>query len=134
MAAVTQGRSVPSGVPHADELLAFAEAIVAGDPEVIALARVALERAMGPAAVVDAAAVAGNFERMVRIADGTGIPLDTPVKLVSADLREELGLDRFGSARETAPTTAVQRLLGRLLRPIVPWLARRMMGRRERAG
>lgn len=89
---------------------------------------------MGPAAVVDAAAVAGNFERMVRIADGTGIPLDTPVKLVSADLREDLGLDRFGSASETAPTTAVQRLLGRLLRPVIPWLARRMTGRRERAG
>ena len=45
------------------------------------------------AALVDAAAVVGNFERMVRIADGTGIPLDKPVAMVSADMREELGLD-----------------------------------------
>lgn len=122
-----------SGVPHEEELLAFAESIVEGEAAAITPAREALQQAMGPAAVVDAAGVAANFQRMVRIADGTGIPLDTPVKLVSADLRDELGIDRFGSASETSPTNAAQRVLGRILRPVVPWLARRMMGKRQGA-
>ena len=42
----------------------------------------------------------GNFERMVRIADGTGIPLDGPVVAASNDFREELGLDELRTRRQ----------------------------------
>ncbi len=91
-------------------------------------ARDDLAAAVGGAGVVDAAAVVGNFQRMVRIADGTGIPLDAPVAMVSADLREELGIDAFGSASETPPTGALSRWLGRRLRPLIPWMARRQAG------
>jgi hypothetical protein len=54
---------------------------------------------------------------MVRIADGTGIPLDAPVEALSADLREPLGLDRFGAAAHTPRAGLARRGLGLLLRP-----------------
>jgi hypothetical protein len=49
---------------------------------------------LGPGATVDAAAVASNFQRMVRIADGTGITLGA-MEQFSATARAELDLERF---------------------------------------
>ncbi len=126
---VTSGDAAESGVAHGPELVRFAEAVVGGEEDAIGRARESLRAAVGDAATVDAAGVVGNFQRMVRIADGTGIPLDTPVKLVSADLREELGIDAYGSAGETAPTGRLGRLAGRLMRPLVPVLAKRLMAK-----
>ncbi len=111
-------------MPAAEWLVPFAEAIVEGTPEAIAAARERLRAALGAAAVVDAAAVAANFERMVRIADGTGIALDAPLAMMSVDLREELGVDWYGSAGETPEVGRVKRAVGRLLRPLMPFLMR----------
>ena len=44
--------------------------------------------------MVDAAGVASNFERMVRIADSTGIELGDLLEQASADVRTALGLER----------------------------------------
>lgn len=88
-------------MPHGPALTAFAEALVQGDEAALAEARGRVLQALGPAGLVDAAAVASNFERMVRIADATGIPLDTPMAALTADLRDRLGLDRFASAAHT---------------------------------
>ena len=97
--AVTEGtKAADSGVTHGDELVAFAEAAVAGDTAALTTARDALRTAAGSKAVVDAAGVVANFERMVRIADGTGIPLDTAVAALSDDFREDIGLGDFASA------------------------------------
>ncbi len=49
---------------------------------------------LGPEAMVDAAGVASNFERMVRIADSTGIELGDLLEQASADVRDALGLER----------------------------------------
>ncbi len=65
-----------SGVAHEEILLALAEAMVNGNEETLSAARTRVLEELGPAPLVDAAAVASNFERMVRIADATGIPLD----------------------------------------------------------
>jgi len=129
-AAVTDDAAAAgSGVPHAEALLAFADACVAGDEAALAAARQRLRDALGPEALVDAAAVVGNFERMTRIADATGIPLDGPVQAMTEDLRERLGVEAFGSARNTPPLGATARLLGRALRPlalrILPWIGYR---------
>ena len=66
--------------------------------ERIAIAREALADAMGSEALVDAAGVVSNFERMVRVADSTGISIGP---MVGEDLAlvHELGIDRF-SARQ----------------------------------
>lgn len=90
-----------SQVPHGSALTAFAEALVQGGEAALGEARGRVVQALGPVGLVDAAAVASNFERMVRIADATGIPLDAPVAAFTADLRDRLGLDRFASSAHT---------------------------------
>jgi hypothetical protein len=90
---ITQGHQVDSGVPASNELTAFAESILRGPGEELNQARDKLIAALGQRAMVDAAAVAANFSRMVRIADGTGIPLDDVMAEYSTDLREDLGLN-----------------------------------------
>ena len=91
--AVTEA-GVASGVDQGDELVAFAEAIVGTDDAALQVARQTVVDTMGSDAMVDAAAVASNFERMVRIADSTGIPLGS-LEEMSAEVREELDLARF---------------------------------------
>jgi len=108
----------PVGVPHERELLALAEAVVRGGEAELAEARRAALAALGPESFVAAAAVASNFERMVRIADATGIPLDAPLAAMTADMRAELGIDAFGSAANTPRASATQRMLGRALAPL----------------
>ena len=57
------------GVEHADVLMSFAEALASCDVDSLAEARAALLSEAGAEILVDVAAVAGNFQRMVRIAD-----------------------------------------------------------------
>lgn len=112
LTAVTAGDGKDCGVDAGAELIAFAEAATRRDASLPA-AREALHQRLGAAALVDAAAVVGNFERMVRIADASGIPLDDPMRIASADLREELGIDRFAAAANTPPVGALSRWIGR---------------------
>jgi hypothetical protein len=83
-----------SRVPHGAQLVAFTDAIVTGDDETLARTRSAVVDALGPAAMVDAAGVASNFERMVRIADSTGIELGAFLEEATGDARHALGLER----------------------------------------
>ncbi len=94
-------RAAASGIPHAEALVAFAEAVVKMEDEGLAKARARLVDELGSAALVDAAAIASNFERMVRIADSTGIPLDQEVRDLTPELRESLDLNEFSGARNT---------------------------------
>ncbi len=127
--AVTDAK-VSSGVAHGEALVALADALVGEDDAALERARERLLAALGPAGLVDAAAVAANFERMVRIADGTGIPLDAPVRMITADLRDELSLGAFRSAANTPVPMLGQRLLGRALRPFTRGLMRLAFRRR----
>ena len=119
-----------AGIQHGELLTAFADAAVQGDPAELGTARDALRDAAGSEAVVDAAAVVGNFERMVRIADGTGIPLDGIVGAMSGDFREELGIDAYQS-RRMAGSAGLAAVMG----PVIRGVARvglRFAGRRAR--
>ncbi len=82
-----------------EALLKFAEAMVSGAGEDLIEARDALIAAMGEAAMVDAAGVVSNFERMVRIADSTGITLGGGLETFSSDIRAELDLERFNQGK-----------------------------------
>ena len=86
--------TVSSGLPNGDALVRFSESVVDGSDEVLSRARDALAGEMGVDAMIDAAAVAANFERMVRIADVTGIELGDALEDFSEDVRQELGLLR----------------------------------------
>lgn len=103
------------GVPNSRELLQFANAcmgVEGADPDT---ARQALVDKMGAAAMIDTAGVISNFQRMVRIADATGIPSDGPMQVMSEDLCEQLGINRYVSAANSAPPSFFQRLLLKLV-------------------
>lgn len=89
-----------AGIEFESELVAFAEAMVGSEDAALARARTALTAAMGAPAMVDAAGVASNFERMVRIADSTGIPLGAGLEQFSSAVRADLHLERFLENRD----------------------------------
>jgi hypothetical protein len=88
-----------SRVPHAACLLEFVEAALdadtAGAPARLQAARAAVTQAISPEALVDAAATVASFNAVVRIADGSGIPLEDVKAQSTADLRASLGIDRL---------------------------------------
>ena len=51
--------------------------------------------------LVDAAGVAANFQRMVRIADSIGIPVDDVYEQNKKQVWEELGIESFASAQNS---------------------------------
>ena len=75
---------------------------MSGDEATLTHARHAVIEVMSPEAMVDAAGVVSNFERMVRIADATGIPLDARMAALSQEVRDELHLERFMAYKERA--------------------------------
>jgi hypothetical protein len=131
-AVVDPACAAASGVPGAEPLLALADALVGDDDAALARARERMLRELGPAVLVDAIAVAANFERMVRIADGTGIPLDAPVEIATSDVRGALGIDRYTAAANTPLPGALRRLLTPLVRPLLARLMRAIGGRVSR--
>lgn len=116
------------GVLFGGELSRFAEAVASRNEADLKVTRKNLLAAAGSAVLVDAAAVAGNFQRMVRIADATGIPLDGPTNILSGDAQEALDLRRFHSARNTPRRTPLQRLLQKPLTLLAPLLLRAPKG------
>ena len=91
--ALMQG-DVDSGITFGAELVAFAEAIVSRDSSAIEKARNQLLATASVIQMIEAAGVASNFQRMVRIANATGIGLGR-AEQPTADLRASLGIDRF---------------------------------------
>lgn len=93
--------SAAKGIKYGPQLLAFAESIARRDTAAITASRVALLELAGPLVVVDAAGVAANFQRMVRIADSIGIPVDDMTTELGQQVRGELNLEQFTSAQHT---------------------------------
>ena len=98
---VVAGEEIATGIPGDKALLAFAEVCLGDDAAAIAGARGQVTEQLGEAAMVDAACVIANFQRMVRIADGTGIPLDARMAAATAGLRKDLGINDYSAARFT---------------------------------
>lgn len=88
-------------VAYADELMAFATAVATRDESELAASRARLLSAASAKVLVDAAAVAGNFQRMVRIADSIGIPLDAERMDMFSVAVDALELRRFKSSEHT---------------------------------
>ena len=89
------------GVAFGNELMHFAEAMASRDDVSLVSSREILLETAGAEALVEAAAVAANFQRMVRIADSIGIPLDESNVSFTADIRDQLDLGRFHSANNS---------------------------------
>ena len=86
-----------TGIAHGDLLVAYAEAVVGDDEATLNAARDALLAAMGPEALVDAAATVASFNSVVRVASATGIPLDDVDESDAGNQEwfERLGIDQF---------------------------------------
>ena len=119
---IVDGTKVETGVAAGQELTRFAEAALGEDEDVIRDAREAVREKLGAAAMIDAAGVIGNFQRMVRIADGTGIPLDTPIAVLTSSIREDLGLNSYGSAGLTPELSFFKKTLAKVLQPLLPFV------------
>ena len=81
-----------------NELLAFAEAIITGNDDVLAAARSGVHGHLGGEGLADAATIVAGFNGIDWIADATGIPLDTAMAEHTTELRAELGIDAFARA------------------------------------
>ncbi len=84
-------------IPHAAELIAYAEAYFTARGR-LAESRAALEAAVGPGALVDAAGILAIFDAVVRIADATGIALEATKAAASVEIRADLGIDGYPAA------------------------------------
>ena len=118
--AVTEGEAATADIEGGSELVRLVEGSL--QPELadqLSARRQEVIDKLGEQALVDAAAVVGNFQRMTRIADGTGIPLDDMMMALTANFREELGLNRFGSASYSREPGRLKKLLVQLLTPLM---------------
>ena len=93
--------SAAMGIEYGAELMSFAESLAQRDEPGLARSRTALRQAAGDKVLVDAAGVATNFQRMVRIADSIGIPFDNMQSDFANSIQTELNLARFASAQHS---------------------------------
>jgi len=86
--------AIPSGVPGGNLLLRLVDAVMV-QAEPLEDLQTEIVAELGSAALVDAAAVFGNFEMMNRVADATGIPVPAPAIERERTLVELLELESF---------------------------------------
>ena len=87
------------GVPHGELLMRFGETVLGSEDVRLIETRHSLLQAIGPAGLVDAAAVVGLFNAIDRVADSTGTPLEDWKASSTADFRAEIGIDAFARQR-----------------------------------
>jgi hypothetical protein len=87
------------GLEHGDALLRFAGACGGTDEAELEAARAALVAETDEAFMVDAAAVAANFEMMTRLADGTGAAMPAERLQRSAQAIETMRIEDLVSRR-----------------------------------
>ena len=98
LTAIVEDGVIDGGVAAGAALVAYADAFFE-DGNGFAAARDRLQAEVGEEASVDAAATLAIFNAVVRIADSTGIPLEEAKAELSADLRDDLGLDDWSADR-----------------------------------
>ena len=90
-------------VPNSRELIGFCDAFTQRDDGRLSMARKALAEALGLQAVVEASGIVSNFQRMNRIANATGIPIDPAANGKGEERRNEmnsaLGISSYPSAQ-----------------------------------
>lgn len=85
-------------VAHGEVLVRFVDAVLGDDQAELVAARHAVREAVGPAAFVDTCATVASFNAVVKLADGSGVPLEDEKAERTASLRAEFGLDAWHKA------------------------------------
>jgi hypothetical protein len=95
LSAIVGDGGADGGVPHGRVLVAFVDAVLGGlDAELPGL-RNGVRSAVGDAGFVDACATIASFNAVVKLADGTGIPLEDWKESRTRDIRDALSIDAF---------------------------------------
>ena len=81
--------------------MAFSEALISSDRARLDDIRSAMADELGPESVSAASAIAANFSKNDRIANGCGIPVDPMVLKITVDIRAQLRLNDYRSAVNT---------------------------------
>lgn len=127
--AVEGSNGSDGGVAHGALLSNFATAAVTGDNTALERMRREILDKLGPEEFVDAAALVAHYEKMDRIADATGLPLDAPMQVLGGELRDSLGIGKFTSAQNTKAAgpvlSALQRTLRAIMLPVLKHLSAR---------
>ena len=89
---ILEGGQGTAGVPHGDLLLNFADAVLGDDDATLSESRTQLAAALGPEAVIDAVGVISSFNSVVRVADATGIPVESFKEEAAEKLKVEFNL------------------------------------------
>ena len=95
LAAIVGNGDADGGVPHGTVLVAFVDAVLGGPDAGLAGARDSVRSAVGDAGFVDACATIASFNAVVKLADGTGIPLEDWKESRTRDIRDSLKIDSF---------------------------------------
>ncbi|MDE0155325.1 MAG: hypothetical protein OXS28_06970 [Gammaproteobacteria bacterium] len=127
--AVDGSNGSDGGVAHGALLSDFATAAVTGDDSALERTRREILNKLGQEELVDAAALVAHYEKMDRIADATGLPLDAPMQILGGELRDSLDIGKFTSAQNTKVAgpvlSALQRTLRAIMLPVLKHLATR---------
>ena len=97
-----------ANIEHGPALVRYAESAVRQDSD-LPDSRSDLLGVAGLQALVEAAATVSAFEGLNRLADVTGIQLDSGLADESADFRSELGIDAYAGAASTKSNGFAQR-------------------------
>jgi hypothetical protein len=76
-------------------LVALVDAALGDDMAALQKARAAARRDLGDAAFVDACAAIASFNAVVKLADGTGIPIEDWKVERTRDIRRALAIDAY---------------------------------------
>jgi hypothetical protein len=93
--------AIDIGIVNENLLKNFVNASIKNHDDELVRARDALVDELGSSAMVDAAAVIGNFECMNRIADACGIAVTGMLAKRVGDSADELNIRHYASARNT---------------------------------
>ncbi len=102
LAGVTSVDDGEIGVAHESLLLEIAEAVYAEDTEKMAAIRTRGAEEIGAQALVDAIAVAAAFNGITKVANATGIPLDTETEKQTPEMRQVTGIDDYSEAHKSS--------------------------------
>lgn len=95
LTAIVDSGSADGGVPNGMVLLEFVDAVLGNDEAQLPDLRGRVRSAVGDAGFVDACATIASFNAVVKLADGTGIPLEAWKESRTRDIRDALSIDAF---------------------------------------
>ena len=101
MASVTAAQTTV-GVAFEEELRGLSDAAIHGDWAKLKVLRAQAAKTLGPQQMTDALVVAAAFNGITRVADATGIPLDSHTADATQQMREETGIQRFSYLEKSA--------------------------------